>query len=874
MDSMSATAGFAEPFLERSRELSLLAQWLREAHGGMGGRLALVAGEAGVGKTTLLRRACEEAPEGTRIIWGACDSLFTPQPLGPLLDVAEQTGGELAEIVEAGGRPHPVATALLRELAGQRPTLLVIEDLHWVDESSLDVLRIVARRIGSVPLLLLASYRDDELERGHPLRIVLGELATAERVSRIALAPLSPGAVADLAAPRSVDAEQLYRVTGGNAFYVTEVLAAGDDTIPDNVRDAVLARVARLSPEARQLLEAASIVPPPVDLALLEALVPNSGDQLDECLTAGVLTTVAGGLAFRHELARLAVEESLPTRSRAALHARALAVLSADPDAEVARLAQHAEEAGDEDAVLRFAPVAAAEASGAGAHRAAAAQLARALRFVDDAPSAVRGALLEQQTFETTLIGEYSEALALGRAALACWRALGDQLREGRALSALAWPLWSLSATAESASAAHEAVDLLEQLPPGLELMATYVQLGSMLWASAPLDAVEWGKKGLDLAERLEEPWWAVQARVAIAVANWWCNPPAGQAQLEEALDLARRERVDGAVGFGYSHLTGMAMCFAMYAEAEHYANEGIEYCTQHDLDSYTPQLVAMRGDAELAQGRWTEAAASAALVLARHRAGVAAFTAFATIGRLRARRGEPGVWEALDEAKRQSEPSGELWRMAPVAAARAEAAWLEGRNGAVVEETEAAMELARTRDAGWVLGELGVWRKRAGHEESVAGAIEPYASELAGDWSTAASRWRALGSEYEAALALAHSADDEPLRQAYDGLRAMGAAPAAAIVARRLRSRGARGLPRGPRRRTRENPANLTGRELEILGLVAEGMRNGEIAERLFLSQKTVAHHVSAILRKLDVHTRGEAAAAAIRLGLTHQDR
>jgi DNA-binding CsgD family transcriptional regulator len=232
-------------------------------------------------------------------------------------------------------------------------------------------------------------------------------------------------------------------------------------------------------------------------------------------------------------------------------------------------------------------------------------------------------------------------------------------------------------------------------------------------------------------------------------------------------------------------------------------------------------------------------------------------------------------VWEPLDAARRLAEPSGELWRLALVANARAEAAWLEGRADAVLEETRDAWALAQEQGAPWALGELALWRRRAGCDDPVPDCLAPYATQLMGDWNTAASEWAARGSPYQAALALADAdEDDDALRRALDELQAMGAAPAAAIVARRLRSRGARGLPRGPRPRTRDNPANLTARELEILVLVAEGLRNGEIGERLFVSQKTVAHHVSAILRKLDVKTRGEAAAVALRLGLTAQDR
>jgi DNA-binding CsgD family transcriptional regulator len=220
------------------------------------------------------------------------------------------------------------------------------------------------------------------------------------------------------------------------------------------------------------------------------------------------------------------------------------------------------------------------------------------------------------------------------------------------------------------------------------------------------------------------------------------------------------------------------------------------------------------------------------------------------------------------------AESSGELWRLGLVAAARAEAAWLEGRLDAVVAETDRAFALSRRLAEPCTLGQLGVWRRRAGSHDDVTGAGEPYATQLAGDWEAAAARWRQLGGRYEAALALADAdEDDDALRQALDELQAMGSAPAAAIVARRLRSRGARGLPRGPRPQTRQNPANLTQREVEILGLVAEGLRNADIATRLFLSPKTVAHHVSAILRKLDVQTRGEAGATATRLGLVPGD-
>jgi DNA-binding CsgD family transcriptional regulator/tetratricopeptide (TPR) repeat protein len=877
-----ASTGSEQPIglLERSRELSALGERLAAVTSGLQGRLMLVGGEAGVGKTALLRRFVQEHGGSARTLWGACDPLFTPRPLGPLLDLAEVMGGDFEQLVGSGARPHEVAAALMRELGTPAPTIVVLEDVHWADEATFDVLRLLARRVEAVPAFVLASYRDDELDRAHPLRIVLGELATASSVDRLRLAPLSPQGVATLAAPHGVDADELYRRSAGNPFFVTEVLAAREEHIPHTVRDAVLARTARLSPGAAALLEAVAVVPPQVEIWVLEALSEETAERLDECLRSGMLTSAAGGaVAFRHELARLAVEESLAPHRRVALHRAALEALAnplaGEPDP--ARLAHHAEGAGDVEAVLRFAPAAGKRAASVGAHRQAARQYARSLRFADHLPLERRAELLERYSYECYVTGQFDDAIEAQEHAVELRRRLGSRLEEGDALRSLSRLLRFIGRTAEASVAGREAVALLERFSNSRELAMAYNNLAHIcVTADDTEGTLVWGTRALELAERLDDVEARVYALTNIGAAESLAGRSEGIEKLELSAELARNAGLDEHAGRALLNLVWWPLRHRSYALGRSHLDPGLEYCGERGLDLWRLFLLACRARMELDEGRWAEAAESAAFVLRDPRTWpVPRVYALAVLGLVRARRGDPEVWPPLDQALALAAPTGELRQIAPAAAARAEAAWLEGDDAALAVATEAALELAVARRASWVVGEIACWRWRAGvHEEIPRGAAEPYALQMSGEWARAAELWTELGCPYEAALALADADDEDALRRALEELQRLGAQPAAAIVARRLRERGARGLPRGPRPASQKNPAGLTSRQLEVLVLVAEGLRNAEIAERLVLAEKTVDHHVSAILRKLGVRTRGQASAEAVRFGLAGQDR
>src|SRR4051794_3062044 len=465
--------------LERDDQLASLRSLRSQSAAESGGRLVLVTGESGAGKTLLVRRFCDEQRDSARVLWGGCDALLTPGPLGPLIEVADSTGGELARVVESEAKAHEIAGALIRELRKRQGTVLVLEDMHWADEATLDVVSLLGRRVGETRALVLVTYRDDALDRGDPLRVVLGALATEPAVSHLPVPRLSRQTVTRLAGEHGVDADDLYRKTRGTPFFVTEVLAAGAEEIPRSVRDAVLARVSRLSPPAGTLLDAVSVVPPRAELWLLEQLAPEAMGHLDECLASGMLVAEPDAVAFRHELSRLAVEESVAPDRKLALHRAALGALASPPAGEpdLARLAHHAEAARDAETVLRYAPAAGERASAVGAHRQAVAQYQRALRFTEGVGPARLGDLLDRCAYECYCTSEFDAGLEAQASAVERWREEGDRAREADSLRSLSRLLRFVGRTAEAAEVGEQALGVLKELTPGRELAMAYANL-------------------------------------------------------------------------------------------------------------------------------------------------------------------------------------------------------------------------------------------------------------------------------------------------------------------------------------------------------------------------------------------------------------
>ncbi len=864
---MSVRVAERDPqLLERSDELAELARHLRSARSGRGGAV-LVSGEAGIGKTALVRRFVSEADGSLTVLTGACEPLFTPRPLGPLLDLAHGREGELGRVLEAGCRPHDAASALLRDLREMPAAAVVIEDLHWADDATLDVVKLLTRRIEEIPGLLICTFRDDEVGRTHPLARLVGEIGARPAVARVRLQPLSLPAVAELAAASSIDPVELHRKTGGNPFFVTEVLAGEGLAVPTAVSDAVLARVARLTDAARDVLETVALAPPLTEAWLLEAVRPGCADALDECLASGMLANRDGGVAFRHELARSAIERGLNPVRRRAVHQAILAALAAPPSGtppDLTRLAHHAEAAGDAGAVLVHAPGAGALASSRGSHREAAAQYWRAIRAGGSLDPIRLGELYERHAHETYLTDQFEPAIASARAAVESYRRGGDRLREADALRELTHLLRCGGHHAEAQISAREGLQLLEGLPPGRELAAAYATQAFLRMCKGDREGTfDWGRRALELAERTGAERALLHALDSVGTMEMNLGVEGGSEKLLRSLDMALELDLDEDVGRAYLNYAAVACNTYRFEGLDAFIASGLEYCAERGLDLWAYYLIGSRALMALQQGDWARAVDLAGEVLRLTSTDLARSTPQQVIALVRARRGDPDWAAPFEECKATAVAVAELQVLAPAVATEAEIAWLQGRPDEIDSLTAATFELARRERDPWWTGGLAVWRRRAGSRDEVPDWLpRPHALELAGDAAGAAAAWTELGCPYEAALALASAGDPESLASSHAQLLKLGARATASVIARRLRVEGATRIARGPRPSTRENPAGLTARELEVAQLLAGGMSNAAIAKRLYLSPKTVDHHVSAILGKLDSRSRGEAAA------------
>ena len=878
--------------LERVSQLQALDSALAQAAAGEG-CVALVYGEAGIGKSSLVERFLQAHQSSWRSLQGTCDSLFTPRPLCPLHDIALQisspdgTQGSLSALLESESNRTAIFSACLNELKTQK-TILVIEDVHWADEATLDLLKFLGRRIRQTSSLMILTYRDDEIGSDHPLRLLLGDLASTHSLQRVPVGSLSSDAVHDLAKDKNIDSIALHRLTNGNPFFVTEVLAI-ESGIPETVRDAVLARAARLSAAGRSVLEAAAVIGSRAEPWLLSEIVGGESEKVEECIAKGMLQAQGDYYAFRHELARQSVLESIPTQRRLALHRQTLDALKESPltRENLARLAHHAEALNDPQAVLEFAPLAAWWASELGAHREAAAHYKTALRYVNFLSTEKRAELFDSYADECSLLDQRIEAKQAQEQALRLWQELGRREKEGRAFRRLSEIDNDFFLGREREQNILNAIEILETLPPSKELAKAYSHMARLHLSinKASRDPVYWGSRAIELAEQLGDVETLAHALSSIGAWQITVGEHAdGQAMLERSLQLSLEHNLqfhaarallllEHNLQFHAARAVANLSSELKYAQdyeaSLRYVSMGIEYCIQHDLDQWHVYFLSDRAVIRFQQGHWDEAEQDIQTVLRMRgeHESIEILQERALLQRLRARRGEPLQSEVMDMVREVLLEADEPESRSEFAALLAELAWLEGdlaRCRAEAEPTfEAVLQIHDLPYAYTFFSELSYWMWRAGAiNEPPVQASGPYAAQIAGIWREAAEMWEKIGCPYEQGMALMDG-DEAAQRKALEIFERLGARPIVEILKRQMRAQGIQ-IPRGPRPATRENPFGLTAREMEVLSCLARGLSNSAIAKHLTLSTRTVEHHTESILRKMGVQSRNEAVALA----------
>jgi DNA-binding CsgD family transcriptional regulator len=850
--------------LDREAELETLREVLAQVRAGRGA-LVLVVGEPGAGKTALAQSFASEVENAAGVdapvLWGTCTPLATPAPLEPFRDFARQLGASISELLDQDAPVHRILTPLLEALT-TTSSILVIDDLQWADQATTDLLRLLVRRIYTTRSMVIATHREEEVGLDHPVRALVGDIARSDAARQLRVGPLSRAAVAKIVAGRGHDTNEVLRLTGGNAFFVQEIAASASGGLPPTARDAVLARTAGLSPAAHDVLALMACAPKAIPHGVVPALGVDISTLRSLALT-GLIDGGQRGLRFRHELCRLAILETIPPGGETTLHARMLQVLAEAGDADPAVMTHHAVGAGNPTAVLRYATEAGRRAALAGAHRQAAAFYETALAQRAELDDLRRAELLELLAGEFYLTDRLPDAITSSTRAMQLRLAKKDFAGVGSIHRTLALYEW-YSANRDSAERhAEAAVELLEPLYEVAPLGYAYATEAYLALQRCDFDRFQpYLERAEALSDEAGHPGLQLWLTVMRANSELLSGSRAARDKLIDVAAAGFQAELDEHASSGYSNLAYLDVEQRQFKAAADLLRVSLPLTVERDLPICHIWQLGARGRLQLLRGEWGEALHDADAVLASEGVPLGQVWAKIIRGLVELRRGDGDPSAHLDQAWELASRLREPLRTFPVAAALVEQAWLSGVEDPRIDLALDMLASHATATAlEWSVGDFAVWLRRFGRAlPDEIPLAEPHRRHLDGDAAGAAAIWARIGEPYAEALALIDTGIDAHAYQALERLDRLGATAVAAKVRRDLRNRGLVGIPVGPRPLTRANPAGLTGRQLEILTMLAEGLTNAQLAGRLYISPKTVDHHISAILAKLAASTRTEA--------------
>lgn len=862
--------------VEREEFLSLMHVEFEKVMSGEGHCL-LVGGEAGFGKTSLVRAFCKMIKEKCSIYEGTCDALFAPRPLGPVFDIIMQMHGlDWENTVSISDRSSLFGRFHFELTNREETTIIIIEDIHWADEATLDFIKFFARRITRLRCLFILTYRDDEIHMHHPLRTVLGQLPH-DSFTNLQLTPLSREVVEKLSLNRGYNGEEVYSISGGNPFYVNEILASYSTGIPVNIRDSILSTFNRLDEKSKKFWEILSVLPTGFDLSHLEKMGPGYNDAIQNCLEMKIMLVKDGLISFKHELYRRTIENSLSPLTRIALNKLILDLFmeSFEHNMEFERIVHHAKNSNENEIVVKYAPLAAKQAAIVGAHVEASRLYLTAIEFYNGADKDVLLKFYEEYAYECYLTNQIREAIIYTTKALGIWTEKNNIEKRGNCLRFLSRLWWFNGNRKKSEDFANEAIEVLKDQPSSRTKAMAFSNMSQLkMLSDNRAECITWGEKAIAIAKEFEDLYIMAHALNNIGTVKMrdLSTKQRGIELLQQSLKIALENTFHDDVARAYTNLISNSVRMNDYAFANEVMEKGIQYCDERDLDSYTTYLLEDKARLKLETGNWDEAFNIAEkLVGVEDQLPVVKVDSLVVLAIIKMRRGDADdeIRPLLQEAKSIALETMEQQRIIPLMIACLEYEWITGKS--FLENNELALAEDMNNSSGNIYekNEFAFWVLKARkHTLQVSEYFEGFKVDNRENAVKAAAIWKQIGRPYYQALAL-FEGNDSDKRTAIEIIKNLGAEAVYEKMKFEMRTFGIKNIPRGIRKSTKSNPANLTLRELDVLQLLKDGFQNKEIAAKLFISPKTVDHHISSILFKLDVNTRTKAVQEASHLAI-----
>jgi DNA-binding CsgD family transcriptional regulator len=863
-------------FFEREPMLAKMQDALVRLDKG-GGHIVLIDGEPGVGKTTLVDHFCHSAATRYPVFRSCCESLFSPHPFGPFEEILRQAA-QLTAQVETEHTLNPSifqgVMALLK--ASQDPIILVIEDIHWADERSLDLIRFMARRLADSKCFLILTVRDHDLNSNEIVREMSGALGF-HQTTRLHLDPLSPESVDQMLGDYPGDRQELQVRSGGNPFYVEQMCASAPDSAPASIRESVMGRLSKLSSSQRELCEVASVFPREIETHWLEhiasAYEPNSKqtafcqDDIDPIVQAGILRWNAQRLEFSHEIMRSALEEALPPMRRRALHKQALAAKMADLDAPKAHLVHHAENAGQIDVVLKLTLQAATQAQNNGALREAAKYYVVALKYLDHADPEIQAKILTGWGVSSSLTGEPShEAIQALLKALEICSSDGKVLAASAILRRLSMVYMFNGDVKAATQMAGQAVQILEQefsVRPSHLLGLAYAQAAfcSMVHSDR-IQTQAWADKALHVAASLTDEIVLAHTLVNLGSALFRAGAPNGKSMLSEGLRLSLKNHCIESALIAYLNLGEVLISQYALSEARETLQQGLEFAQETGMLQY--YFVGLLCQVNALSGDLASSHDYALTQLEAADAGLSAvgWPLLQAYGLASSRLNTGEATKLLEQSLALSLELNLPRFVLPSALSLVEHYWLQSNVDAARSSLLKAWNHQGREENPWMIGALHLWNSRLANPIGLsisasrqAVTTQPHRLELDGKIDEAAQAWNALSASFEAGLCLLLKNDVTALLEADKIFLQLGVKSANAPAKRGQYGAG------------KINPDGLSTREQQILKLMLGGLSNALIAKQLHRSERTVEHHVSSILSKCGARNRADILLASFKV-------